>query len=63
MVNILASSLIDRVFEPRSGQTKTVICYFYTKHEILRDKSYVWLDRNHSCVSERSDMFTRELAL
>jgi hypothetical protein len=35
MVSVLASSAIDHMFEPRSGQTKDYkigICYFSTKH-------------------------------
>ena len=35
MVSVLASSAVDRGFEPRSGQTKHYnigICCFYAKH-------------------------------
>ena len=42
MVNVLASSVVDRRFEPLSGQTKdyeTGICYFSAKHAALRRKS------------------------
>jgi hypothetical protein len=46
MVSVLASSAVDRRFEPRSGQTKDYkigICCFSTKHTSLRRKSKDWL--------------------
>jgi hypothetical protein len=64
MVGVLASSAVDRGFEPRSGQTKDYkigICCFSTKHAALRRKSKDWLARNLNNVSEWSDMSTREL--
>ena len=42
MVNVLASSAVDRGFEPRSGQTKDYeigICCFFAKHAALWRKS------------------------
>ena len=42
MVSIPASSVVDRGFEPRSGQTKDYaigICCFSVKHAALRRKS------------------------
>jgi hypothetical protein len=42
MVSVLASSAVDRGFEPRSGQTKDYsigICCFSAKHSALRRKS------------------------
>jgi hypothetical protein len=42
MVSMLASSAVDRGFEPWSGQTKDSkigICCFSTKHAALRRKS------------------------
>jgi hypothetical protein len=42
MVSVLASSVVDCAFEPRSDQTtnyKIVICFFSTKHAALRRKS------------------------
>jgi hypothetical protein len=42
MVSVLASSAVDRGFEPRSGQTKDYkigICCFSTKHAALRIKN------------------------
>jgi hypothetical protein len=42
MVSVLASSVVDRGFEPRSGQTKDNkigICCFSGKHAVLRRKS------------------------
>ena len=55
MVSVLASSAIDRGFEPRSGQTKEYkigICCFSAKHAASRRKSA----RNQNNVSEWSDM-------
>jgi hypothetical protein len=62
MVNILASSAVDRGFELRSGQTKDYnsgICCFSAKHTELMRKIKDWLARNHNNVSEWSDMSTR----
>ena len=64
MVSMLASSAIDRGFEPRSGQTKDyniVICCFSTKHAALRRKSKDWLAQTQNNVSEWSDMSTHGL--
>jgi hypothetical protein len=64
MVSVLASSAVDRGFEPRSGQTKdykiSIYC-FSAKHAALRRKSKDGLARNQNNVSEWSDMSTREL--
>ena len=49
MVSVLASSAVDRGFEPRSGQTKDYkigICCFSAKHAALMRKSKDWLARN-----------------
>ena len=62
MVSVLASSAVDRGFQPRSGQTKDYkigICCFFAKHAALRRKSKDWLARNQNNVSECSDMSTR----
>ena len=67
MVSVIASSAVDRVFEPRSGQTKDYkigICCFSAKNAALQRKSKDWLARNRNNVSEWtqwSDIFTREL--
>ena len=64
MVNVVASSAVDRGFEPRFGQTKDYkigICCFSTKHAALRRKSKDWLVWNQDNVSEWSDMSTRRL--
>ncbi len=64
MVSVLASSAVDRGFEPQSGQTKDYkigICCFSAKHAALRRKSNDWLARNQNNVSEWSDIFTRGL--
>ena len=61
MVSMLASSAVDRGFEPRSGQTKDYeigICCFSAKHTAIRKKSKDWLTRNQNNVSEWSDMST-----
>ena len=42
MVSVVASSAVDRVFDPRSGQTndyKILICCFSAKQAALRRKS------------------------
>ena len=64
MVSVLASSTVDRGFEPRSGQTKDCklgICCFSAKHAALRRKSKDWLARYQNNLSEWSDMSTRGL--
>jgi hypothetical protein len=64
MVSVLASSALDREFEPRSGQTKDNkigICCFSAKYAVLRRKSKYWLARNQNNLSEWSDMSTRGL--
>ena len=64
MVSVLASSAVDRGFEPRSGQTKDYkigICCFSARYAALRRKSKDWLDRNQNNVSEWSDMSIRGL--
>jgi hypothetical protein len=49
MVSVLASSAVDRRFEPRSGQTKDykidMYC-FSAKQTALRRTSKYWLTRN-----------------
>ena len=64
MVSVLASSVVDREFESRSGQAKDYkigSCCFSTKHAALRRKSKDWLARNQNNVSEWSDMSIRGL--
>jgi hypothetical protein len=59
MVSELASSAVDRGFEPCSTQPKHYeigICYFSDKHAVLRRKSKDWLARNKDNVSEWGDM-------
>ena len=66
MIRVLASSAVDRGFEPRSGQTKDYkigTCCFSAKHAALRRKSKEWLARNHNNVSEWSDLSIRGLAI
>jgi hypothetical protein len=62
--SVLPSSVVDRWFEPRSGQTedhKIGICCFSAKHAALRRKSKYWFRRNQNIVSERGDMSIRGL--
>jgi hypothetical protein len=64
IVSILASSAVNRQFEPRLGQTKDYeigICCFSTKHTTLRKKSKDWLARNQDNVSEWGDTSIRGL--
>jgi hypothetical protein len=64
MVSILASSVVDRGFVPRSGQTKDFeigICCFSSKHTALRRKSKDWLAWNQNNVSVWGDMSTCRL--
>ena len=59
LVSVLASSVVDSGFEPRSGQTKDNLigmCCFSAKHAELKRKSKDWLARNQNNVSEWSDM-------
>jgi hypothetical protein len=61
MVSVLASSVLDRGFEPRVGSNqnyKIGICYFSIKHAALRRKSKDWLARNQNNVSEWGDNLT-----
>ena len=64
MVKVLATSALDRGFEPRSEQTKDYkigMCCFSAKHAALRRKSKDWLARNWDNVSEWGDMSIRGL--
>ena len=59
MVSVLASSAVDRWFEPRSDQTKDYkigIYCFSAKHVALRRKSKDWLAQNQDNVSEWDNM-------
>ena len=54
MVSVLASSAVDRGFEPQSDQTKDYeidICCFSAKNA-LKSKSKDWLTGNQTNVSE-----------
>ena len=61
MVSRLASSVVDRVFEPRSVQTKdytigTCTSSISSKHAILSSKRKYWLAQDQDNVSEWSDL-------
>ena len=54
MVSMVALSVVDCMFEPRSGQIKDYkicFCCFSAKHAALRRKSKEWLARNQDNVS------------
>jgi hypothetical protein len=56
MVSVFTSSVVDRVFELRSDQTKDYkigMCCFSTKHATLRRKSKDWLTWNQDNVFRR----------
>jgi hypothetical protein len=60
MVNVFASSVVDRRFVPRSSQTKDYyidMCCFASKHDVLKRKSKDWMARNQDNVFEWGDMF------
>jgi hypothetical protein len=64
MVGVLTSSVVDRGFDSRSGQTKDYkigICCFSAKHVALRRKSKDWFAQNQNNLSEWRDMSTRGL--
>ena len=61
-VSVLASSVVDREFDPRSFQTKDYqigICCFFGKHIALRSKNKDWLVWNQDNVSELNDLSIR----
>ena len=61
---MLASSVVDRGFELKSGKTKDYnigICCFSSKYATLRRKSNDWLAKNQDNVSECDDMSIRGL--
>ena len=55
-VMVRARARLDLGFDCRSGQTKDP-----PKHSALRTKSNDWLARNQDNVSQRGNMFIREL--
>jgi hypothetical protein len=64
MVNVLVSSAVYRVFEPRSGQTKDYLIGVYcfsANHASLRRKTKDWLAQNKTNVLEWRDMPTSGL--
>ena len=64
MIIVLASSAVDRGFEPWSDQTNDYrigICFFSAKQAALKRKSKDWLARNQDNVSEWNDMCIRGL--
>ena len=66
MVSLFASSVVDRGFDPRSGQSKEYkigICCFFAKHTALSKKNKDWLARNQDNVSEWGDMSIRGLLI
>jgi hypothetical protein len=64
MVSVLAMSVVDHGFKPRSGQANDyniVMCCFSANHAALRRKDKDWLARNQNNVSKWSNMSTRRL--
>ena len=64
MVSVLASSAVDRGFEPRSGQTKDYkigICSFSAKHAALMSKSKDWLARNQKMCPSGATCLSADL--
>ena len=64
LVSVVAPSVVDRGFQPRSGQATDCeigICCFSAKHASLKRKSKDWLARNQNNVSKWSNMATRGL--
>ena len=64
MNSVVASSVIDRGFEPRSGQIRDYeigIRCFSARHAALRRKNKDRLVRNQDNVSELGDMSIRVL--
>jgi hypothetical protein len=64
MASVLASSMVDRGLELRSGRSLvyTIGMYcFSANRAALRRKGKDWLPRNQNNVSEWSDMFTHGL--
>ena len=60
MVSVFALSVVDRGFEPWSGQIKDYdigVCCFSTKHASFKRKSKDWLARNRDSMFEWGDMF------
>jgi hypothetical protein len=56
MVSVLASSVVDHGFKPRSGQAKDyaiVICCFSAKHAALRRKDKDWLAQNQNNATNK----------
>ena len=65
MVSVLASSVVDGGFEPRSGQTKNYtngICRLSTERAAFMKKKKDWFARNQDNVSEWGDMSIRGLS-
>ena len=55
MVRVLASNVVGRGFEHRSGQSKDYkigMCCFSAKHTALKGKSNDWLAQNQDNVSD-----------
>jgi hypothetical protein len=66
MVSVLSSSVVDRGFKPRSGQTKDDeigMCCSSAKHAVLRRKSKDGFARNQDNASEWGDLSFRGLLL
>jgi hypothetical protein len=67
MVSVLASSALDRGFEPLSGQTKDykiIICCFSAKHASSRRKSNELIgSKSEQCVQLGRHVYQRTVVL
>jgi hypothetical protein len=64
MVSVIASSAVERGFEPRSGHTKGYkigMCCLSAKYAALRRKNKDWSAWNQNNVPEWSDISTHGL--
>ena len=58
---VLASSVVDRGFEPWSGQSTDSICCFSARHAALRKNWTIWLAQNQDNMSQWCYMSIRGL--
>ena len=61
MVDVLASRVVDRGFEPQTKDYTIGICCFSAKDTALRTKSKNWLALNQKNVSKWGDIVGRHV--
>ena len=63
MANVLIASVVDRMFEPQSGQTKNykigICCFSITHASLMRKTKY--LAQNQDSVSKWSDKLIEDV--